>query len=275
MRLPNKFLPNCNIYNENDTCSTLVISQNLFQCDDDLGKTFPDWVGQYFREAINLYVDAGKMRSSLTLFILAMCCWVVHWIVRIKKYELQQYGLGFKELFVRDMELFQKEFSHWRMWTVIILLCAMYYIDSKYHGYYECTPIVTWFTLSFYFDDNIGTWGYYVLLVLTICMNALLCHGVYRLKCIQIETEIAAQMKIMELRNDDNVLHKPLLELSNIDPPELMTLFLSRITEEKTEQLYESQRAELNLAEVIEVEYDAIPEQTNISRGVEYGKFIF
>ena len=166
------------------------------------------------------------------------------------KDEQGKYGLGYQEKFVRDMELFQSAFSNWRVWTVVVLLSTLYFIDSKYHGYYDCTPIITWATLSFYYDDNIGDWSYWFLLVLTLAMSGLFCHTIYKLKLMQMgEHE----------DNESMPSYKPLLELGHTND-----LFTSHISEEM-----ESNYSETGYSQeaMIEVEYNVVPDPSRLSKG--------
>ena len=53
-KLPAEFLPNCSIHKENETCSSLILSQNQFKCDNDsaIGWCFIDIKDSYKSEYV-------------------------------------------------------------------------------------------------------------------------------------------------------------------------------------------------------------------------------
>eukprot|EP01084_Bolivina_argentea_P253302 425434_1 len=173
--VPEKFAPM--------NATSLVISSNLFQSNNN--NQFAKWVDRYFCSAVNLFVTTTETKTSLFLLITGFACFIFHIVSKIKTCKNCTDNFQ-KQQFIKDIQIIQSKFEDWKLILLVVLLVILYPLSSKY---YEYTPMVTWFTLSWFYDENINSWHHWVLFVVIILINIMFCHIVSTLYVIQLQAK--------------------------------------------------------------------------------------
>eukprot|EP01084_Bolivina_argentea_P135679 239049_1 len=157
---------------------SLIICRNLFECDEN--GQFPQWVTSLYKTATNLYVTMFDNIDSIILFIISVII-VISVIVRRTKIVLKKTQHESSDQFITDIRLLQLKFSDNKLFVSILLLLVLYPISSNY---FECTPLITWFSVSWFYTNDINSWNNWIFGILSVFVNICFCNNIYVLCCI-------------------------------------------------------------------------------------------
>eukprot|EP01084_Bolivina_argentea_P099739 179250_1 len=148
--------------------TSLVISSNLFQTDKN--DKLPDWISTYFVSASNLYITMYNNIMSIIAVIISCLAFLIHLII---KYIRKNYKDHSNKIdFIEDIELFQSKFSDWKLLLLLLGLLILYALSSSY---FECTPLLSWFSLSWFYTDNKNSLQNWTLLITTSLIHWFFC----------------------------------------------------------------------------------------------------